>query len=177
MISIKDFAIKNKVSESIVYRHIRNHKDDLGDRVQKAHGRTWLTPEGESFIKNLMTQQTVIYEKASDEMNSLMRILAEKEATIEALTSERDALKTQIDIKVQALEEHANSLAALEAQNGDLRADKEKLGQKVAQAEKMAENANKEAWHHYRVALEIYNALPWWKKRRRSAPVPPGEKE
>lgn len=120
MISVKDFAIKCKASESIIYRHIRKHREELGENVYKAHGRTWLTPEGESFISNLMTQQTVIFEKASDELLSLRRQLDEKNTTIEMLKETGRVLQMKYDEQLLAISEHAESIANLETKNDEL---------------------------------------------------------
>lgn len=126
MISVKEFAFENKVSESIVYRHIRNHKDELGEWVQKAHGRTWLTDEGVNFIKNLMTQQTIVKEKANDVVRTLESELKIRNASIEA---QKDIIKSlelklaDFEEKKKLLAESNNKIAALEAKNGDLSRD------------------------------------------------------
>lgn len=201
MITIKDFAAQQGCSETIVYRHIRNHKDALGDRVQKAHGKTWLTDEGAEYIRSLMTQAPIVVSETSDIVKGLEE---ENKQLLQALNAAKDKIielteqngQLAIEVKKTELLEADNAakdkekeilegfiadakaeIEAQKAENGDLSRANEELGQKVAQAEKTAQEANTEAWHHYRVALEIYNDLPWWKKRRRNAPEPPKEKE
>ena len=68
MITVKDFAKQQGCGESIVYRHIRNHKEQLGDRVQKMHGKTWLTDEGADYIRSLMTADPVVVKDRNDEV-------------------------------------------------------------------------------------------------------------
>lgn len=107
MITIKDFARQQGCGESIVYRHIRNHREELGDRVQKLHGRTWLTDEGVDYIKNLMTQHMAIEEKAAPEVISLQKQIAEQKVTIEAQKSIIDML----NLKFEKYEEEKKLLA------------------------------------------------------------------
>lgn len=59
-LKVKDFAAMQGVSDSIIYRHIRQHKEDLGDRVIKRGNATWLTEEGQEYIRGLMTQQPIV---------------------------------------------------------------------------------------------------------------------
>lgn len=161
MISVKEFAFENKVSESIVYRHIRNHKEELGDRVQKAHGRTWLTDEGVNFIKNLMTQQTIVREKANDVVRQLENELRLKNASIEAQANiikslERDLI--DFEKNKQLLAEHNDKIVALEAKNDDLSHVNEELGQKVAEAKKTAQEVNK--------TIDVLVNGSYWERRK-----------
>lgn len=166
MITIKDFAREQGCGESIVYRHIRNHKEELGDRVQKVHGRTWLTDDGVNYIKNLMTQHMAVEEKAAPEVLSLQKQLVEKDVTIKAQDAVIEAYKLkfeQYEADKKLLAERKDKIDALEAQNGDLRADNEKLGQKVAKAEKTAQEANTELERERqrRITFKEY-----WKRRK-----------
>lgn len=149
MISVKEFAFENKVSESIVYRHIRNHKEALGENVQRQHGRTWLTDEGVSFIKSLMTQQTIVREKANDVVRNLEQELLAKNASIQA---QADIIRS-LELKLEGYEENKKLLEDgrkriddLEAQNADLKADNEVQRGKAAEAEQKALEANSEAY-------------------------------
>lgn len=59
-LKVKDFAAMQGVSDSIIYRHIRQHKEALGDRVVKRGNATWLTEEGQEYLRGLMTQQPIV---------------------------------------------------------------------------------------------------------------------
>lgn len=176
MITIKDFAREQGCGESIVYRHIRNHKEELGDRVQKLHGRTWLTPEGVSYIKNLMTQHNTISEKAAPEVTDLKKQLGEQQITIEAQKAIIDMLNLKFERYEEdkkLLEDKKQEITLLEgfikdakaeievqkAENGRLSDDNKELGQKVADAEKTAQEASDKLTK----AQEYFN-LPWLKR-------------
>lgn len=61
---VKDFAKELGCSDSIVYRHIRNHREELGDRIIKKAKQTWITEEGQEFIRSLMIQQPIVISEA-----------------------------------------------------------------------------------------------------------------
>jgi DNA repair exonuclease SbcCD ATPase subunit len=92
-LKIKDFASMQGVSESIIYRHIRQHKDALGDRVIKRGNATWLTEEGQEYIRGLMTQQPIVvsdgdFQRQLDDLreenrNLLMALNLAKDTIIE----------------------------------------------------------------------------------------------
>lgn len=99
MITIKDFAAKRGCSETIVYRHIRKHREELGENVQKNHGKTFLTPEGESFILGLMKIDATVLspdETTRRVEEKYRKLIEEKDQTIEDLKD--DLLQTQRQI-------------------------------------------------------------------------------
>lgn len=187
MITIKDFAREQGCGESIVYRHIRNHREELGDRVQKVHGRTWLTPEGVQYIKNLMTQHMVIEEKAAPEVKSLQKQIAEQQVTIKAQENIIEMLNLKFERYEEdkkLLEDGKEKIKALEVQNADLSAEKDELKGKIADVEKKAsedvqqaqnelenEKKKREAAEAYADELAEYIALPFFKRLRTKKPV------
>lgn len=56
-LKVKDFAAAQGVTDSIIYRHIRAHKEALGENVYKQGKSTWLTDAGQAYIKDLMIKQ------------------------------------------------------------------------------------------------------------------------
>ena len=110
---------------------------------------------------------------ATDRIHQLEIAVAMQEGANSTL---RELLREK-EQELRALAEPQSVIDALTAQNGDLEAERDKAREEAQEAQETAQEADAEAWRLYRVALEIYNDLPWWKKRRRSAPVPPGEKE
>lgn len=117
-LKVKDFASEMGVSESIVYRHIRQHREDLGDRVIKKAKATWITDEGQQYLRNLMIQHepSVVLRDHPDwtELNEKIKTLeasAQKQAeahaaVVKMLAEEReraDQLAVQA-AKVQLLE-------------------------------------------------------------------------
>ena len=154
MITIKDFAAQQSCGESIVYRHIRNHKEDLGDRVQKIHGKTWLTAEGAEYIRSLMTQQPINVYNADALTRELQVKLEEKTAKIESLLDEVSALK---DVVIALKDENA-AHALQAAQTALLSAENERLEQKVSDAEKRVEDVFK-AYEDAKKEFEAKEAL------------------
>lgn len=59
-IKVKDFARSKGVSDSIVYRHIREHREELGDSIVKEAKATWLTDEAQNFLSDLMITHPVV---------------------------------------------------------------------------------------------------------------------
>lgn len=187
MVTIKDFAAQQGCSETIVYRHIRNHKEALGDRVQKAHGKTWLTDEGAEYIRSLMTQAPVVVSENSDliknleeENKKLLQALNAAKDRIIELTEQNGQLalkaeKTELLEADNAAKEKekeilegfiADAKAEIEAQkdeNSVLSADNKELGQKVAEAVKTAEKANLEleSERQRRITFKEY-----WQRRK-----------
>lgn len=128
-LKIKDFATSQGVSESIIYRHIRQHKEALGDRVVKRGNATWLTDEGQEYIRGLMVQQPIVVgdgetqrelEKLKEEV---LRLHEKLESTQDAL---RASLQAQIELQgtqalLEASERRTEALEAdLEAAKADL---------------------------------------------------------
>ncbi len=168
MISVKEFAFENKVSESIIYRHIRNHKEALGENVRRQHGRTWLTDEGVSFIKSLMTQQTIVREKANDVVRNLEQELLAKNASIQA---QADIIKA-LELKLEGFEENKKLLEdgqkkidALEDEKASLGREIEVQRGKVAEAEKRALEANSEAYRAKEELQAEKSRKLTWKER------------
>ena len=140
MISVKDFATQQGCSEAIIYRHIRNHKEALGDRVQKAHGKTWITDEGADYLRGLMKQQPITIMEASDVEKELRKKLEDKQTKIELLQGflldAKDEIKALTDEKY-ALEAQNRRIALLEADN-------EAAKGKIAETTKTAQKASQE---------------------------------
>lgn len=128
-LKIKDFAAAQGVSESIIYRHIRQHKEALGDRVIKRGNATWLTEEGQEYIRGLMIQQpivvgdTEVYRKVDALQAEVLRLHEKLESTQDALVAAKQA---QIDLQgtqalLEASERRTEALeASLEAAKADL---------------------------------------------------------
>ena len=119
-LKIKDFAAAQGVSESIIYRHIRQHKEALGDRVIKRGNATWLTEEGQEYIRGLMIQQPIVvgdadtHRRVEDLQAEILRLHEKLESAQDAL---RASLQAQIDLQgAQALLEASEKRTeALEA--------------------------------------------------------------
>ena len=71
--TVRDYATQNGVSDSIIYRHIRNHRQELDGLVIKRGRQTWITDAGQDFLRQLMTQRPLVLADGSsrDELNRL----------------------------------------------------------------------------------------------------------
>ena len=149
MITVRDFAIQQGCGESIIYRHIRNHKADLGDRVQKSHGKTWLTDEGAEYIRGLMKQQPMVVSEEDPrvaileaEKKELEAQLREANAAFQKYVSETTSLLVKASQQIELAEKseaYKKKNDELEAQNGVLKADNDKKDELLLQAEKTAQ--------------------------------------
>ncbi len=89
---VKDFAQDMGCSQSIIYRHIRNHAEELGDMVIKESKRTWITDKGQEFIRKLMVQQPIVINDST------------VSADLEQLKRENSDLKDKLIIALESLD-------------------------------------------------------------------------
>lgn len=154
VISIKDFANQQGCSETIVYRHIRNYKNELGNNVRKAHGKTWLTVEGAEYIRGLMKQQPLVVAEGDPrvatleaEKKELETQLREANAAFQKYVSETTSLLVKASQQIELAEKseaYKKKNEELEAQNGVLKADNDKKDELLATAEKTAQELTDE---------------------------------
>lgn len=175
MITVKDFAAQYGCSETIVYRHIRNHKDALGDRVQKQHGKTWLTDEGAEYIRGLMSHAApAVYDedprvaKLEAEKEDLRRQLDAANIAFQKFATETAAMLTRASEQIllaEKSEANQQRADALEAQNADLSAELGAEREKTAQAEKTAQKAADELTEAKKEIERMKNATLWQRLR------------
>lgn len=192
---VKDFAASMGVTESIVYRHIRNHREELGDGVIKKPKATWLTDAAQELLRGLMVQppapvigdaQTAqelaqaqaeinrlhgALEAALSESFALAKWKAEKSQAIAAAEQNQlllDATKAELDqMKVDAAEA-GKVRQDLEGQVEDL------TGQLVQEREARCRAERSEAaLRDYAAEVAAYNSLPWWQRLKAKKPVHP----
>ena len=154
MITVKDFAIQQGCGESIIYRHIRKHKADLGDRVQKSHGKTWLTDEGAEYIRGLMKQQPLVISDTNEVTEALREQVRQLQAKVteqaEKIANQAEELRAcdkalaEVNTLLLNSAKEKERAEELEAQNGDLRASNEKKDELLLEAEKTLQEANDE---------------------------------
>lgn len=177
--TIRDLAKELNCSYEAVRKQTKRYAKELEEHIYTQHKTQFLDDYACEFIKS----------KRMDSPSVISRI--EYDEAVEILKQKY----TELLEKHNELQEQNRQLVLETAKIARLEADNEAQRVKIAEAEAEAQNAqkeltkahdsfekelkkrNKEAWHHYRIALEIYNALPWWKKRRRAAPEPPSEEE
>lgn len=195
MIKLQDFARERGVTDRAIQKHLKTYAAELeGLYERKGPNGTWLSEEACEILKSKMKQAPLVVGD-SEQQRETERLKAENEKLKDALLDARDKI-IELQDKQALLEAAEKETKLLEGFIADAKAEikvltdekrdlsdkNSKLVQSVQDEIKTREDveiklktANEEAWHHYRVALEIYNALPWWKKRRINAPVPPSE--
>lgn len=129
---VKDFAAQLGVSDSIIYRHIRNHREELENWVLKKAKATWLTDEAQEFIRNLMVQQPIVVNEGAAPFLEEMEQLRERIRLLENRIERKDVLIDQLQQREAAKDEQLADAAAkqlllqqkeLEAENQRQRAD------------------------------------------------------
>lgn len=69
--TVKEFAEKMGCGESIIYRHIRNHKEELEGSVSKEGNKTYLSDEAQAFLEELMYKKPLQSEELLEEIKYL----------------------------------------------------------------------------------------------------------
>lgn len=147
---VKDFAKELGCSDSIVYRHIRNHREELGDRIIKKAKQTWITEEGQEFIRGLMVQQPIVVSEAGFAQN-----LEQLERENSVLKDKLIAMHETLQAAQLQIEEGRRAQLALEASEGEkkmltasrdeYKARAEQTAQEAAQERLRADKAEEEA--------------------------------
>lgn len=145
LLKVKDFATERCVSESIIYRHIRNHREELGENVFKKGKSTYITEEGQAFIRSLMFDQPagdVIDSTLTQKIEKLEAELKEKQNYITAMEAgniHKQNLINQLEqVKIPELKKEVKNL-------GDqLKLIEENKQKAIEDAVKAAEDALRE---------------------------------
>lgn len=181
-LKVKDFAAMQGVSESIIYRHIRKHKEALGDRVIKRGNATWLSDEGQAYIRDLMNQQPIVLGDA-DARREYEDLLAENRELLKALNLAKDKIieASSMQMRLEAAERETKLLEGfiqdakteiktLTEEKAMEAAAATRARQEASEALLRAEQAERDKEAAIRQAalvageLDAYKALPWWKK-------------
>lgn len=147
---VKDFAKELGCSDSIVYRHIRNHREELGDRIIKKAKQTWITEEGQEFIRGLMVQQPIVVSEAGfaqslEQLEKENSVLKDKLITMHE-TLQAAQLQIEEGKRAQlALEAAEDEKKTLTASMDEYKVLADKAAQEAAQERQRAEEAEEEA--------------------------------
>lgn len=109
-LKVKDFAAQQGVSESIIYRHIRQHREELGDMVLKEAKATWLTEEGQDFLRQLMVKEPLIVVSDARKQAQIVELQAE----VEALRAEKDRLNRVVEETLKTSLRQQEQIVALQ---------------------------------------------------------------
>ncbi len=153
VVKLNDFAAENGVSVRTVQKKLtaERYKTDLeGEFIRTSADGTWLTESGAEFLKSTLKSKAVGFvgnESYERKIAELERELFETQKEYTSYVKNATPLLQRASEQLALAErsgEYKERIEVLEAQNGDLSRVNEELGQKVAQAEKTAENANLE---------------------------------
>lgn len=141
VITLRDYAEKNNISYEAVRKQVVRYADELEGHLIKDGRQQFLDEEAVAFLdaKRQKNPVAIIQQNKDEAIETLRR---DKENLLTKIAAIQDELLKEKDKVQTLLEEKKDEIALLEAQNGNLRADNEELGQKVAQAEKTAQKAN-----------------------------------
>lgn len=140
-VKVKDFAVMQGVSESIIYRHIRNNRELLGENVVKKAKATWITDEGQEILRKFMVETPIVLKDQKDmekvrsleaENKELLLQLVEQGKTIQALQEERYQLAAK-----------AERLALMEASERERKQELDEFKQEATEAVRRAEAADR----------------------------------
>lgn len=198
MITVKQYAEDRNITIQAVHQSMKGKRKKglLEGHVHTVDGIKWLDDEAVIILDKDRRKPPVIFEREDanatieqlrNEKEMLLTRLAEvSEWKAENAMAIAEANQTQLRLtaaekekgllegfladakaEIAALGEELGSLS-MAAQDAEL--DAHNARQKAAKAE-----ADKEAWMQYAAALEAYNALSWWKRRKAEKPVAPVE--
>lgn len=137
MYSVKEIAQLQGCSETIIYRHIRNHKE-LKEHTTKSHNRTMISEQGFQLIRDLMQETApVVVSEASD-----LKLIEELKAELQAKQNKIEDLQGALiglnnDFRELLNENHKLKLQEaetklLEAQNKTIEQENRDLKEQLA---------------------------------------------
>lgn len=196
MITVKQYAEDRNITIQAVHQSMKGKRKKglLEGHVHLVDGIKWLDDEAVAILDTDRKKPPVIYERENanatieqlrqDREMLLAKVTALSEWKAENAMAIAEANQTQL--RLTAAEHEKGELAAqLADAKAEIAAMSEELGglsmaaqdaeldannarRKAAEAE-----AEKDAWMQYAAALEAYNALSWWKRRKAEKPVAP----
>lgn len=198
MITVKQYAEDRNITIQAVHQSMKGKRKKglLEGHVHLVDGIKWLDDEAVAILDKDRKKPPVIYERENanatiEQLRQDREVLLAKVAALSEWKAENaiaiaEANQTQLRLtaaeqekgelekqlvaakaEIDALGEEVGSLS-LAAQDAEL--DANNARHKAAKAE-----AEKQAWMEYAAAMEAYNALGWWKRRKAEKPVAPVE--
>lgn len=167
MITVKDFAKMQGCSETIIYRHIRNHKTELGEDIQKANGKTWITDQGVEFLRSLMMKDPIVISDNSDEVEKWRNMYEKALEAQNQYMAQVTPLLAKATEQIQLAErskQNQERADALEAQNADLSLEIENKDKELDELKEQLKKAE------MRLINEQSRALTFreWRERRKN---------
>ena len=134
---VKEFAAQMGASDSIIYRHIRNHREELGGWIVKKAKATWLTDEAQEFIRGLMIQQPIVVNEGAAPFMEELEQLRERIRLLEDRIERKDVLIDQLQQREAAKDKQLEDAASkqLLLQQKELEADTQRQRAEAAEAE------------------------------------------
>lgn len=170
VITLRDYAKQNNISYEAVRKQVVRYAKELGDHIIKDGRQQFLDEEAVEFLdakrqKNpvaiiQMDKDDKIRELEETNKNLLIKVAQQAEELREA-----DKALAKVDQLLLSAKEDKERAEALEAQNADLSAEKEKAEQKEAEALKEAEKANLELSEALEKIERMKHATFWQRLR------------
>lgn len=185
VITLRDYAKQNNISYEAVRKQVVRYASELGDHIIKDGRQQFLDEEAVAFLdaKRQKNPVAIIQQDKDETIEALRR---DKETLLIKVAEQADIIARQaadlreadqalgkVDQLLLSAKEDKERAEALETQNADLSAENQKLGDKVAQTEKTAEDVRMKlkTATEYAEALEAWMNLPWLKRIRTPKPI------
>lgn len=89
---VKDFAAQQGVGVAVVYKHLKNHREELEGLVIKKPKQTLLTDEAQEYLKGIMLDRTVLSVTDVSMAAQITELQAENKRLLEKLATVQDSL-------------------------------------------------------------------------------------
>lgn len=151
VISLKDYAKNNNITYEAVRQQVNRYADELAEHIIRDGRQQFLDEEAVEFLdRKRQKNPVVIHQQDKDETieelkienkNLLIKIAtqADKISNLEGWKGEYAIAIAEANHRQALLEEGEKKIKALEVQNADLSADKEKLALEVQEKKETAQ--------------------------------------
>ena len=187
-IKVRDFAKETGCTAQNIYKHLRRYTKELEGHVITGPGKQGqlLDDQAQEFLRSVMYPKSITVDS-----DTMAAELAEMRAAMMKLGQENLRLAAELattqgerDRALLDVSHHQKLLKAAGEAEEAQKAEKEQIAQEAAAAAQKAQEELKTARERerllmsYAAAMEAWNALGWWKRRKAdkpTMPVLPGE--
>ena len=198
MITVKQYAEDRNITIQAVHQSMKGKRKKglLEGHVHLVDGIKWLDDEAVAILDKDRKKPPVIYER--ENANATIEQLRQDREVLLAKVAALSEWKAENAIAIAEANQTQLRLTAAEQEKGELekqlvaaKAEIDALGVEVDSQRQAAQDAtkdahdarrkaaeaeaDKQAWVEYAAAMEAYNSLGWWKRRKAEKPVAPVE--
>ena len=105
MIKVKDLAMEKGVTPQAIYKHIRNHSEELENHIEKkGNSGTWLDEFACEFISNLMSKQPIVLGDKT-QLDQIEELRKQNEQLLIKIAMQADQIAELSQSNIKAIEE------------------------------------------------------------------------